>query len=157
MVVSSIAERNAIKAGVLIEGTPVYVSSGNDAGLYRYHVASINNAAPYWEKEELAQCKYNTTAYWTAQTDFVPKRGEIIVYSDYQAMTDGDVTVYIPGIKIGNGNNYISHLHFTDEDIRTILNTHINDTASHVSTADRTNWNNKVSAEVSGETITFFK
>ena len=54
-----------------------------------------------------------TTAEWEALPNYVPKRGEIDVYSDYMTKTDchGN-TIYIPGLKIGNGSTVIGGLPF---------------------------------------------
>ena len=105
--------------------------------------------------------RYNTTAYWNRQIGFVPKPGEIIIYSDYKtAVVDGRTTT-LPGIKIGSGNAYVQDLAFitgggTDEDL---LLSHIADTVVHVTQGDKDFWNNKLNVtdaqEVVGEALIF--
>ena len=47
----------------------------------------------------------DTTANWNAHRDFVPMRGEIIIYMDAGHMDDGyGHQSNVPGIKIGDGN-----------------------------------------------------
>lgn len=106
----------------------------------------------------------NTTAYWNRQIGFVPKYGEIIIYSDHKtAVVDGK-TVYIPGIKIGSGNGYVQDLAFvsggsgSDGDSE-LLFAHIADTIVHVTQGERDYWNNKLNVtdaqEVIGESLIF--
>ena len=54
-----------------------------------------------------AVAKAKTTAEWNATSGFVPEAGEIIIYTDYQTVTEGGETRYIPGVKIGSGNGYV--------------------------------------------------
>ena len=59
------------------------------------------------------QAIVKTKAEWAALPNYVPKLGEIDVYSDYLVKEDchGN-TISIPGIKIGNGNTVIGDLPF---------------------------------------------
>lgn len=81
--------------------------------------------------------------------------------SDFEWMRIVDptqtVTTTIPGIKIGSGNAYVQDLAFIDEDTRKTLAEHIDDWDVHVTTADRTFWNNKVTTvdSVVDETLIF--
>ena len=79
----------------------------------------------------------NTTAAWEAQTTLVSKIGYVYVYTDHQQDEDGND---IPGIKIGDGNAFVVDLPFTD----TVYGEHIADTTIHVTSAEKTYWNNKV-------------
>ena len=64
----------------------------------------------------------DTTANWNAAIGFIPLEGEVIVYTDYKTITEGNVTKYVPGIKIGSGNAYVQDLAFVGEaDMRQIL------------------------------------
>ena len=47
--------------------------------------------------------KHDTSANWSSALNFVPKKGEIIVYDDYATINDGGNISYIPGVKIGDG------------------------------------------------------
>lgn len=58
----------------------------------------------------------NTTAYWNAHSTYVPRKGEVIIYSDGGSITEGGTTVEIPKIKIGDGTTTVVNLPFTDSD-----------------------------------------
>lgn len=113
------------------------------------------------KKLDLLSISYNTTAYWNRQVGFIPKAGEIIIYSDYKTvMVDGN-QVNIPGIKVGSGNGYVQDLAFVgggsvDDDL---LLAHLADTIVHVTQEDREYWNNKLNVndaqEVIGESLVF--
>lgn len=103
---------------------------------------------------------YNTTEYWNRQRGYIPKAGEIVIYSDYKTVTVDGKRVNLPGIKIGSGNGYVQDLVFagggTDDDL---LIAHIADTIVHVTQEDRDYWNNKLNVddaqEVVGESLVF--
>lgn len=83
----------------------------------------------------------NTTDYWNQNRALVSEKGMIYVYSDYRVYNNQT----IPGFKVGDGNAYVVDLPFVDKEIID----HIANTAIHVSTGDRTNWNEKVSCFIS--------
>ena len=61
------------------------------------------------------RARYDTTESWNSNPEFVPKRGEIIVYSDYDSYIDDQgETHYIPGIKVGDGNTLLTDLPFAN-------------------------------------------
>ena len=60
---------------------------------------------------------YNTTRYWEEHGGIIPAKGQIIVYSDGGQYTQGNVTVYVPKIKIGDGVTQVAYLPFVDDDI----------------------------------------
>ena len=103
---------------------------------------------------------YNTTAYWNDLIGYIPSEGEIIIYSDYNTITqDGETMVYVPGVKIGSGNAYVQDLAFVGADTaRTLLN-HITDTTVHVTAEKRRFWDDKLNvndeAEVVNEVLVF--
>lgn len=105
--------------------------------------------------------KTDTTENWESVRDFVPLKGELIIYSDYTSFVgveNGEPVVkYIPNFKIGNGNTYLQDLLFVDEDLRKQLNNHINNTDIHVTASEKAFWNNKLNvndeSEVTGETL----
>ena len=79
--------------------------------------------------------RYGTTEYWNdhpTQTE----EGYLYIYSDYKQLDGRD----IPGVKIGDGNAYLSDLPFTDS----IYAQHIANAVIHVSQSDRNYWDNKV-------------
>ena len=57
--------------------------------------------------------KRDTTARWERKGDFVPFRGEIIIYTDkYSYEDEQGKTVNVPAIKIGDGKTCIAELPF---------------------------------------------
>lgn len=102
---------------------------------------------------------YNTTAYWNRQRGYIPKEGELIIYSDYRTVTINGRVKQIPGIKIGTGNGYVQDLMFLTDSQSDALWVHINDRVAHITEADRLFWNNKInvtdSQEVVGEALIF--
>ena len=116
-------------------------------GLEVYHSELMNYL------EQYIVIFYDTTANWNAKSTLVGKQGCIYVYSDYQQDGDGND---IPGIKIGDGNSYLIDAPFTD----TLYKAHIEDTVKHITSAERTFWNNKVTCYLdpnNSETLVFSK
>ena len=101
------------------------------------------------------QLKRDTTANWNNAVGFIPLPGEVIVYEDYETKTytvqeNGRTvtkTVNIPNIKVGTGNAYVQDLAFVDEKTRSLLLDHIQDQNVHVSTEEKTFWNNKINVD----------
>lgn len=101
---------------------------------------------------------YDTTEHWNSQLGFIPKRGEIIIYSDYKTITRDGRTVYVPGIKIGSGNGYLVDLPFVDDAVCENLAEHIQDRVAHVTQNEKDFWNNKLNmldAQIENETLVF--
>ena len=100
-----------------------------------------------------------TTAEWNASVGYIPVAGEIVVYSDYETVSEGGTTRYVPGIKIGSGNAYVQDLAFVGERDSEILLAHIHDAILHTSVAEKAFWDNKLNVsdakEVVGETLVF--
>ncbi len=108
---------------------------------------------------EMVEVHYGTKAEWAKKTSLVSKQREIYVYTDYQTQIDdfGDV-VYIPGIKIGDGNAYVVDLPFINGDYEALkgnLYNHITNSSIHVTQSEKDFWNSKYSATVDGETLNF--
>ena len=58
--------------------------------------------------------KTDTTANWDKAADsFIPKEGEVCIYSDRIQLDDGS---YVPGIKVGDGTSYINELEFMGDE-----------------------------------------
>lgn len=101
------------------------------------------------------QLKRDTTENWNNARGFIPREGEVIIYTDYETKTYtveeyGETvtkTVQIPNIKIGTGNAYVQDLPFVDEKTRDILMEHINNHDIHVTLQDKLFWNNKVNID----------
>lgn len=52
--------------------------------------------------------KYDTTAGWNAHGSLVGERGILYVYSDRASYEEGGKTVYVPGVKVGDGSSLLS-------------------------------------------------
>lgn len=108
---------------------------------------------PYYPGSIGHYIKYNTKEYWDNQIGYVPKAGEIIIYSDYDSIREDGQTIYIPKVKIGSGNAYVQDLAFVGDDIAIDLLNHINDRSVHISPTDRFNWDNKLNVDDNSEVI----
>lgn len=107
----------------------------------------------------------DTTTNWNRYPNFIPKAGELIVYTDRDSKTVQDTLVPIPAMKVGDGTSYLADLPFIGEagdnsganpaTIYAELLSHEQNTNIHVTLADKTKWNNKVSCEVNGEVLSF--
>lgn len=91
-----------------------------------------------------ASIRLGTKDYWYEHRMEVPKRGELIVYTDYTAIQGESGTVYIPKIKMGDGAVIVAHLPFIGQDIELRIDAHILDTDLHLRYGERQFWNNKV-------------
>lgn len=104
--------------------------------------------------------KYGTTAGWNAQRTLVAERGIIYVYSDHSYIeVDGGDPIPVPGFKVGDGTSYLIDMPFaTDAEIEMIgldvdelrarLISHEENSIVHVTSADKENWNSKVSVRI---------
>lgn len=120
-------------------------------------------APPDWDAEEyqpgyiankpdVPSVKSGTTAYW-AESGYIPADGEIIVYTDKASkIVDGE-TVYIPGIKVGSGNAYVSDLVFVGDDVADSLHAHVNDNVRHITMAERLSWSDKLNVDDNFEVV----
>ena len=79
-----------------------------------------------------------TTAEWNAQPTLVSEQNAIYVYTDYDT-EDGQ---QVPAIKIGNGTSLLSTLPFA--------------TANGITASQVEEWDNKVTAEVDGDTLSLY-
>lgn len=100
------------------------------------------------------------TENWNRYPNFIPKRGEVIIYEDHRKMTDEfGVEKNIPGVKIGDGNGYLIDLPFTDDGLRlellAILHDHASNAAIHVTPEDKEFWNKKLNYEIVGDKLIF--
>lgn len=108
---------------------------------------------------EVADVLYGTTAEWNAKRLLISKYRTIYVYSDYKVIapeTEGDVATYQPGIKIGDGKAYLIDLPFITGDFETLernLQEHVSNTSIHVTSEEKTFWNNKSRVYINGDTL----
>ena len=83
----------------------------------------------------------------------------IIIYTDRGTYVNNGNTITVPGIKISDGSAYVTSLPFVGDDvaaaIRSELSTHISNTDVHVTTQEKTFWDNKLNCSLSGEVLQF--
>lgn len=104
--------------------------------------------------EDYDQVISDTTSNWNSQRTLVSKKNIIYVYTDHLSKIVDGKTVYIPGVKIGDGKAYLIDLPFTD----TITMDHINNSGIHVTQNEKNFWNNKIRCymdSVSGTRLIF--
>ena len=98
-----------------------------------------------------------TTAEWAERNTFVAPFGTIIIYTDRGSYTSNNNTIVVPGIKVSDGLAYAVDLPVVGDDvaasIRSELNDHINDNVKHITSAERTFWNNKLNCDIAGEVL----
>ena len=87
----------------------------------------------------------DTKQHWNSQLGLISEKNAIYVYTDY-AIIDGDP---VPAIKIGDGLAYVIDLPFVSDDTRAQILSHIGDPIPHISSEERSLWNNKVTAYIS--------
>lgn len=97
--------------------------------------------------------RYGTTEHWNADITLVAARGVIYVYSDHAAITEGGTEKNVPGIKIGDGTSYLIDMPFVGDEYAAQILAHVSNTAAHITAAERTAWNAKVSAGIDGEIL----
>lgn len=96
----------------------------------------------------------DTTANWAQKTGFVPRAGDIIIYTDRDHIEVDGQLVDVPAFKVGDGNAYVVDLPFTDAATVQAMINHINDTSVHVTQQEKQFWNNKLNYSMSGENLT---
>lgn len=88
--------------------------------------------------------RYNTQAYWTAHGTLIPKKGEIVIYTDAFSVQVEGVTKLMPAIKIGDGRSYLADLPFLGEYEAQVMLDHLNDNTRHITQQERERWNHKL-------------
>ena len=104
---------------------------------------------PYIDSTISSHIRAGTTATWNSDLTYIPSRGQMIIYIDAQTV-DGET---YPGYKVGDGLAYLADLPFQNDDLRAILEDHLNNAIMHVTSSERATWNNKVSASYGNETL----
>lgn len=98
-----------------------------------------------------------TTAEWQAHSAYIAPEGTICIYTDRGTYLNNGNTIIVPGIKISDGISVVSGLPFVGDDViaavRSELNDHINDNIRHITSAERTFWNNKLNTDIDGEIL----
>lgn len=101
-----------------------------------------------------------TEAYWAANPGYLPRPGEIVIYTDHDSVTDEHGNeIAVPGIKIGDGNAYVADLPFTGDGVRYLitreLRAHTGDTGMHVTPEEKRFWNAKLNYDVVDDELIF--
>ena len=145
----------------VLEGQVFYGANGvRNVGTLGLVTSSTNGLMAAVDKAKLdginIQCK--TTAEWAQNINYVPKLGEIIIYSDHDSYEFEGETIPVPDIKIGDGHAYCVDLPFihAGERARILaqINNHINNSTIHVTAAEKEFWNNKLNYQITGEMLT---
>ncbi len=146
----------------VLEGKVFYGANGTrTVGSLGLVTSTTNGLMSAVDKVKLdgINIKYKTTAQWNQDLTYIPELGEIIIYLDHDSYDDNGTTVYVPDIKIGDGQAYCVDLPFVHqaekERILAQIENHVNNTDIHVTTSDKTFWNNKLNYSISGEMLTF--
>lgn len=100
--------------------------------------------------ETRIQSKRDTTANWNSRLNFIPLKGEIIIYTDREKDENGND---VPGLKIGDGLAYCIDLPFVDAVLRQKLLDHLSDQEVHITQEERERWNNKINCDYIRETL----
>jgi hypothetical protein len=100
----------------------------------------------------------NTTSGWNETPQYLPKQGEICIYTDAVVVVDDmGKTVTYPDIKIGDGNAYLINMPFVSAGVRyailDALGDHIRNTVVHITQEEREFWNNKLNYDMDGEQL----
>lgn len=108
-------------------------------------------------QEQFDMIRYGKTVDWDSDLSFIPKKGQIIVYSDRGKMNNGEQEVDVPGFKVGDGLAYLVDLPFVgDDQVQTImglLRVHSDNKDIHVTLAEKEFWNNKLNYTMSDENL----
>ena len=160
----TITPRNAIGGRLTtsstLSGTPIPSGGGTTNYENLRNKPQINGVELVGNKNavDLSLVSENSTAGWNANPQYLPKPGEICIYTDAVVVTDdlGNTITY-PDIKIGDGNTYLIDKPFVTAGVRyTVLNAlweHENNHVIHITQEEREFWNNKLNTDVSGEEL----
>ena len=75
-------------------------------------------------------------------------------YKTIRKEIDGEMRdVYVPGIKIGDGQTYVQDLPFVDTELRDRIMEHINNENVHVILQEKLFWNNKLNVNDNMELV----
>ena len=88
--------------------------------------------------------KSGTKEYWDTQYNFVPPLNMILIYTNQGQIEQNNQIINIPRIKIGDGATYCADLPFVDDNIFSILETHVNNSNIHVTPQEKDFWSNKI-------------
>ena len=129
--------------------TPVAGGTSNYERLS--HLPQINGVTLSGNKtsSDLNIVSENTAAGWENTPLYIPKAGEICVYSDTAQIKIGDGVVPIVDLPFIGQRDY--------ETIVDALREHIENQVIHVSAEDRARWDNKLNYEIIDDNLIFNK
>ena len=120
-------------------------------------VATLDENGSIPQSQIYNSIRYGKTADWNSDLSFIPKKGQIIVYSDRGKVMNGENEVDVPGFKVGDGLAYLVDLPFVGDDqtqtIMGLLRVHTDNTDIHVTLAEKEFWNNKLNYVLSDENL----
>lgn len=109
-------------------------------------ITSLTNLVNRLQNEKVS-FQIDSKENWDSQTLLVSEKDTVYFYTNYKTKTLGNDTVQnIPGIKIGDGSAYLIDLPFIGQNPD--FEQHIRNTVIHITSQERTTWNDKVSCEV---------
>lgn len=88
-----------------------------------------------------------TTDEWNEQSSLVSVKDAVYIYTDYKTVDDK----LVPGFKIGDGLAFLIDLPFVDAEMQE----HLTNDVIHITSEERTFWNNKVRCYMDGENLIF--
>lgn len=91
---------------------------------------------------------YNTKDHWNSQQTLIAEDGAIYIYKDYYSHDENGELVCSPAFKIGDGTSFLIDMPIAMGDIADTLLEHIQNAVIHVTSDDKTFWNNKSSAYI---------
>lgn len=108
----------------------------------------------YYSNRGTCTILYKTTAEWDSMPDLVSKTQTIYVYIDGSSyVNDQGETVYVPTVKIGNGQDLLIEMPFLGDAARDLLIKHIRDTYAHFAPGEREIWREEIESKVSQEDV----
>ena len=145
--------------GIVIYGSTTSGADGYYTGWQAGAVLTLTYDGTNWVRNqgfneiEIPNVIVKTTAEWQAMSSYIPSKDTILIYSDYGSITINNVSYNVPGIKIADGLAYGIDQPFVGEDVKTQVLSHINNSDIHITSTERTFWNNKLNCDISGEVL----
>lgn len=99
----------------------------------------------FYTKKGMCTILYKTTAEWDHDFLLRTAKNTIYVYLDKYSYEDEEGnTIYVPGIKLGDGQGYLIDKPFILDAAQDWLMDHIRNTQVHIQPGEREFWNNKL-------------
>lgn len=138
--------KNNLKASIASKRQGLAANLGSGAKIVKDHSKLSNLDYLSSGHKGFAGIEFGTTVEWNARRDYRPVEGMIVVYTDYKREVDPETgqETLIPNFKIGDGNTYLIDKPFIGDDIRKLLQSHMEDTGMHIQSGEREFWNDKL-------------